>query len=570
MKTFCRLVVGGVALLASLTAAAQAPAFPGAEGYARYAVTGGRGGKVIHVTNLKDSGTGSLRAALNESGKRIIVFDVAGYIDLASDLVIKNGDVTIAGQTAPEPGITLRYRTVQNKASNVIMRFIRIRRSQVKDVNEGADATWGRECKSIILDHCSFSWSIDETASYYDNRDFTMQWCSVSESLNNAGHGKGAHGYGGIWGGKGASFHHNLIAHHNNRTPRINSARYAWDGYDKDKYANTVVAERVDLRNCVIYNWGTGNGAYGNMGGYLNIVNNYYKAGPATKNKTRVFQCSVDDGKNQIQKGTMGQFFISGNYMSSVNKENYDWTGVITDGSSDLTFTDAAGYYGEKGAKLSIKLASEVDAEAIEASTTTHTAAEAFEKVIGYVGASLYRDDVDARHVEEARTGTATYTGSVGKGIVDMVNDPEATADASLPSFPELETASRPAGFDTDGDGMPDAWEKANGLNPNDASDGAAYTLDAKKYYTNVEVYINSLVEDIVKAQNADALSAVDEYYPSFRATSLPAVSGAAEVVGFEYYTLSGKRIAEPGSGVSVRRTLYADGSSSADLVMKN
>lgn len=570
MKTFCRLVVGGVALLASLTAAAQAPAFPGAEGYARYAVTGGRGGKVIHVTNLKDSGTGSLRAALNESGKRIIVFDVAGYIDLASDLVIKNGDVTIAGQTAPEPGITLRYRTVQNKASNVIMRFIRIRRSQVKDVNEGADATWGRECKSIILDHCSFSWSIDETASYYDNRDFTMQWCSVSESLNNAGHGKGAHGYGGIWGGKGASFHHNLIAHHNNRTPRINSARYAWDGYDKDKYANTVVAERVDLRNCVIYNWGTGNGAYGNMGGYLNIVGNYYKAGPATKNKTRVFQCSVDDGKNQIQKGTMGQFFISGNYMSSVNKENYDWTGVITDGSSDLTFTDTAGYYGEKGAKLSIKLASEVDAEAIEASTTTHTAAEAFEKVIGYVGASLYRDDVDARHVEEARTGTATYTGSVGKGIVDMVNDPEATADASLPSFPELETASRPAGFDTDGDGMPDAWEKANGLNPNDASDGAAYTLDAKKYYTNVEVYINSLVEDIVKAQNADALSAVDEYYPSFRATSLPAVSGAAEVVGFEYYTLSGKRIAEPGSGVSVRRTLYADGSSSADLVMKN
>lgn len=569
MKTFSRFVVCGVALLASLTGVAQAPAFPGAEGYARYAVTGGRGGKVIHVTNLKDSGTGSLRAALSQSGKRIIVFDVSGYIDLASDLVIKNGDVTIAGQTAPEPGITLRYYTVQNKASNVIMRFIRIRRSQVKDVNEGADATWGRECKNIILDHCSFSWSIDETASYYDNRDFTMQWCSVSESLNNAGHGKGAHGYGGIWGGKGASFHHNLIAHHNNRTPRINSARYAWDGYDTGKYANTVVAERVDLRNCVIYNWGTGNGAYGNMGGYLNIVNNYYKAGPATKNKTRVFQCSVDDGKNNIEKGTMGQFFISGNYMASVGKENYDWSGVITDGSSDFTFTDAAGYYGTAGAKLSIKLGSEVDADVVDASTTTHSAQEAFDKVLSYVGASLYRDDVDARHAEEARTGTATFTGSVGKGIVDMVNDPDATADATRPSFPEFTSVARPAGFDTDGDGMPDAWEKANGLDPNDASDGAAYTLDGKKFYTNVEVYINSLVEDIVKAQNADAVSAVDEYYPSFRSTALPQVGEAAEVVGFEYFSLSGKRLAEPADGVSVRRTLYADGSFSADLVMK-
>ncbi|MGN0028139.1 MAG: pectate lyase [Marinilabiliaceae bacterium] len=569
MKAFNRFVVCGVALLASLTVAAQAPAFPGAEGYARYAVTGGRGGKVIHVTNLKDSGTGSLRAALNQSGKRIIVFDVSGYIDLASDLVIKNGDVTIAGQTAPEPGITLRYYTVQNKASNVVMRFIRIRRSQVKDVNEGADATWGRECKNIILDHCSFSWSIDETASYYDNRDFTMQWCSVSESLNNAGHGKGAHGYGGIWGGKGASFHHNLIAHHNNRTPRINSARYAWDGYDKDKYANTVVAERVDFRNCVIYNWGTANGAYGNMGGYLNIVGNYYKAGPATKNKTRVFQCSVDDGKNKIEKGTMGQFFISGNYMASVDKENYDWSGVITDGSSDFTFTDAAGYYGTAGAKLSIKLGSEVDADVVDANTTTHSAQEAFGKVLSYVGASLYRDDVDARHAEEARTGTATFTGSVGKGIVDMVNDPDATADATRPSFPALTSASRPAGFDTDGDGMPDAWERANGLDPNDASDGAAYTIDGKKFYTNVEVYINSLVEDIVKAQNADALSAVDEYYPSFRATALPAVSVEAEIIGFEYYSLSGKRLAEPANGISVRRTLYAGGSSSTDLVIK-
>ncbi len=548
-------------------ASAQAPAFPGAEGYARYAVSGGRGGKVIHVTNLNDSGTGSFRAAINTKGARIIVFDVAGYIDLKSDLVISNGDVTIAGQTAPSPGVTLRYYTLQNKADNVIMRFIRVRRSQVKDVNDGADATWGRQCKGVILDHCSFSWSIDETASYYDNRDFAMQWCSVSESLNEAGHDKGGHGYGGIWGGKGASFHHNLIAHHNNRTPRINSARYAWDGYDKTKYDNTVVAERVDLRNCVIYNWGTANGAYGNMGGYLNIVNNYYKAGPATKNTTRVFQCSVDDGTNKIKKGTMGQFYIKGNYMASVKKENYDWDGVITDGDKDFTFTDAAGYYGKEGAKLSIRLSSEVDADLLGSSTTTHTAAEAYEMVLDYVGASLYRDDVDARHAEEVRTGTATYKGVVGSGILDKVNDPNGAADSSKPSFPALESTSRPSGFDSDGDGMPDEWETAHGLNPKDATDGVAYSLDPKRWYTNVEVYINGIVEHIVKAQNEGAESAVEEYYPS--PSSSAAKRPVSAVSAFEYYTLGGARIAEPGHGVSVRRTIFADGSDVSELVMR-
>lgn len=557
--------------LASL-ATAQAPAFPGAEGYARYAVTGGRGGKVIHVTNLNDSGTGSLRAALNTSGARIIVFDVAGYIDLESDLDITKGDVTIAGQTAPSPGITLRYYTVQNKASNVIMRFIRVRRSQVKDVNEGADATWGRQCKNVILDHCSFSWSIDETASYYDNRDFTMQWCSVSESLNNAGHGKGAHGYGGIWGGKCASFHHNLIAHHNNRAPRINGARYAWSGYDTDKYANTVVAERVDLRNCVMYNWGTGNGAYGNMGGYLNIINNYYKAGPATKNKTRVFQASVDDGTNKIQEGTMGIYYINGNYVTAASKPaNYDWSGVLSDNSKKLYFTDTAGYYGEAGATVSIKLDSEVDADVLEANTTTHSAENAYEKVIDYVGACLYRDDVDARHAEEVRTGTATYSGEVGKGILDKVNDPSADEDETLPSFPTLTSASRPDNFDTDGDGMPDAWETANGLNPNDASDANLYTIDSqKKWYTNVEVYINSLVEDIVRAQNSDAVSAVDEYFPSFKTSAVRDVFASdAEISGFEYFTLEGKRLAEPQKGVSVRRMTFSDGHTASDLVIK-
>lgn len=573
MKKFFSVIASlSAAIICGSQAMAQAPAFPGAEGYARYAVTGGRGGKIIHVTNLNDSGTGSLRAALNTSGARIIVFDVAGYIDLKSDLKIKEGDVTIAGQTAPAPGITLRYYTVVNQADNVIMRFIRIRRSQVKSVSEDADATWGRQQTGIILDHCSFSWSIDETASYYDNRDFTMQWCSVSESLNNAGHGKDAHGYGGIWGGKCASFHHNLIAHHNNRTPRINSARYAWDGYDKTKYANTVVAEHVDLRNCVIYNWGTGNGAYGNMGGYLNIINNYYKAGPATKNKTRVFQASVDDGSNKIEKGTMGLFYINGNYVTAASTpENYDWDGVSSDNDKKLYFTDAAGYYGTEGATVSIKLDTEVDADVLDATTTTHSATEAYDKVLTYVGACLYRDDVDARHAEEARTGTATYTGDTGKGILDKVNDPDKTQDSSLPSFPEFTSASRPSGYDSDGDGMPDEWEKAYGLNPNDASDAKTYTLDPQKWYTNIEVYINSIVESIVRAQNADAENSIDEYYPTLKSQTAigDITANEAEIIAFEYYTLDGKRLSEPQKGISVRRAIYSDGKSVSDLVTK-
>lgn len=255
------------ASLISISTMAQAPAFPGAEGHGRF-VTGGRGCKIYHVTNLNDSGTGSFREAV-KSGKRIIVFDVAGVIALKSDLKIAD-NITILGQTAPSPGITLRYYTVQPGSNNII-RFIRIRRGQEKNINDGADASWQRNKTGIIYDHCSFSWSIDEVASFYDNNNFTMQWCTVAESLTNPGHSKGAHGYGGIWGGKLASFHHNFVAHLMNRGPRFNGARYGWTGYTSNKeystykWQNTVQAENVDFRNCVMYNaQGT---CYGGPGG---------------------------------------------------------------------------------------------------------------------------------------------------------------------------------------------------------------------------------------------------------------------------------------------------------------
>jgi len=331
------LILGG----ATAFAADMVPAFPGAEGHGRY-TTGGRGGKVIHVTNLNDSGTGSLRAAVSGSSKKTVVFDVSGYIDLKSDLKI-GANTTIAGQTAPGQGITLRYYTVRPNGDNIIIRFLRMRRSQIKDVNDGADAAFTRNYSNIILDHCSLSWSIDEVASFYDNRDFTLQWCTVAEGLANPGHSKGAHSYGGIWGGKNASFHHNFIAHVQNRAPRFNGARYGWDGYDKEKYSSTVDAERVDFRNCVIYNWGNGDGCYGGPGGgYINIVNNYYKAGPGTKNKTRVTAVSVASSGNASSEhpelyGLASRYFIDGNYVTAAsNPENFDWDGVRYDSACSL------------------------------------------------------------------------------------------------------------------------------------------------------------------------------------------------------------------------------------------
>ena len=515
------------------TMSAQAPAFPGAEGFGRY-TTGGRGGKIIHVTNLNDSGTGSLRWALSQSGAKTIVFDVGGYIDLKSELKVSS-NTTIAGQTAPGDGITLRYYTLSlNGCDNVIIRFIRCRRSQVKDVNDGADATWGRNRKNIIIDHCSFSWSIDEVASFYDNKDFTMQWCNITEALANAGHSKKAHSYGGIWGGKNASFHHNFIAHVQNRAPRFNGARYNWNGYDKEKYENSIQAERVDFRNCVMYNWGDGNGCYGGPGGgYINMVNNYYKAGPGTKNKTRVTQVSVSDasngGKNPFP-GYASRYYINGNYVTAASTpENYDWKGVIFDNglytsNGEKYIADPNHYYGEN--QTYVQNTNGVDCirlkldEPIESGeVTTHNAQTAFDKVVRFGGASYMRDECDIRYAEEAENGTTTFKGAIAKraGILDVINDPEGTEDPTTASYPYLRGKQQETGFDTDGDGMPNDWEVANGLDPNNPNDAKETTIDsAKEWYTNLEVYLNSLVQYIMVEGNSDADDAVVEYYPAY------------------------------------------------------
>jgi len=494
MRTIQVLLTFMAGMLMSLPASSQekTPAFPGAEGFGRY-VTGGRGGKVYHVTNLNDAGEGSLRWALNQNGAKIIVFDVSGTIHLKSSLDISKGNVTIAGQTAPGDGICVADYPMQIKTNNVIVRYMRFRLGNKNVQVNGADG-WdgfgGFDQSDIIVDHCSVSWSIDECLSIYGNKNTTVQWCLVAQSLQDAGHSKGSHGYGGNWGGSGASFHHNLMAHHESRVPRL-GPRYT-----------TQLDERMDMRNNVFYNY-CGNGCYGGEAMNVNIVNNYYKPGPGTAQigttkqeriaglgiRTESYITSYPDYAPTLH--VWGKYFVEGNVNPKYNAvTNDNWQYGIY---NQINASSNDGLYNEE-VKDSIRLSQPIDYVV----TTTHTAEQAYEKVLAYAGASLHRDTFDDLMVNDTREGLATYTGAGNhKGIIDSQED-NRPADASddWSAWPTLNSAPAPA--DTDRDGMPDDWEAANGLNPNDASDGAITTSDG---YTNLEHYLNSIVAGITEAQ---------------------------------------------------------------------
>lgn len=495
------------ALFAQTATAEDAPAFPGAEGFGRY-VTGGRGGTVYHVTTLEDNNNvGSFRYAINQAGKRIIVFDVSGTIQLKSTLELKKPNVTIAGQTAPGDGICISGYPFKISTNNVIIRYMRFRVGSSNVTVSGADGWDGLgslDQKNIIVDHCSVSWSIDECCSFSGCSNITLQWSLVSQSLVNAGHNKGAHGYGGNWGGSGASYHHNLLAHHGSRTPRLGPR------------PTTQTDERMDMRNNVIYNFG-GNGCYGGEGMNVNIVNNYYKPGPGSPTgdkgkriagigiRTKEYCTEYPDYAPMLH--VWGKYFVEGNVNSmygDVTEDNwtYGMYNQIDASDNDGTYTAVT--------KDTIKL----DAPIENIPVTMHTAEMAYEKVLKYVGASIKRDALDEIMISDTRDGKASFTGTGnGSGFINTENDVKY-ADGTT-GLPVLTSGTAPT--DTDKDGMPDAWETANGLNPNSSSDGKLYTLDSKGFYTNVEVYINSIVEDMVKNQNAEAVTSTDEYYPMYK-----------------------------------------------------
>ncbi|MDR7370299.1 pectate lyase [Flavobacterium aquidurense] len=442
----------------------EALAFPGAEGGGRKTI-GGRGGKVIKVTSLEDADTpGTLRYAINQQGPRIVVFNVSGTIYLKSSLHINVNDITIAGQTAPGGGICIAHYDVDVSADNVVMRYLRFRMGDVNKIE--ADALGGRFHKNIIVDHCSVSWSTDECVSFYQNENFTLQWCIISESLKNSAHSKGSHGYGGIWGGKNATFHHNLVASHDSRNPRLG------------EYANHAFAltDLVDLRNNVIYNWG-GNSCYGGEAMNVNIVNCYYKPGPATVKKDRIIAIDKNTKANISPNpvyNIWGKYYINGNEVEGSPETTKDnWTyGVYNQ--------FAAGYGVVFDAdKIAIKQNTPHNA----AFVTTHTAQKAYDLVLKFAGASLVRDAVDNRIIIDVKTGKATIKDG-GNGSKNGLID----SQSAVGGWPEL--ASGTVLQDTDNDGIPDEWEKTNRLDPK-KNDANSRTLSP--VYDNIEVYINSI-----------------------------------------------------------------------------
>jgi len=420
---------------------AGAPAFPGAEGFGKFTI-GGRGGQVIEVTNLNDHGPGSFRAACEAEGPRTVVFRVSGTIALESKFKIVHPYLTIAGQTAPGAGICIKNYQVNFDTSHLIIRYMRFRPGD--EAGKEQDG-FGGKGDHIIIDHCTASWGIDEVFSINKGSNLTVQWCLVSESLTRSLHHKGDHGYGGLWGGPGGSWHHNILAHHTSRNPRA---------------SGNAESGLLDYRNNVIYNWGF-NSAYGGELWPRNWINNYYKYGPATSEKVRrrIF----------LQKDPRGKMYATGNFVFGFPNISADnWKGGI-DFAEDGEATEAT---------------LRVNEPFVVAPVSTQSAEAAYELVLAQAGCSSVRDSVDTRIIKEIRTGTATYGeryGGGGKGIID--------SQKAVGGWPELR--SDPARADADHDGLPDVWETAHGLDPNNPADGEKDSGDG---YTNLEKYLNSLV----------------------------------------------------------------------------
>ena len=435
---------------------ANIPAFPGAEGYGSV-TPGGRGGQVIAVTNLHANGPGSLQAACDVKGPRIVVFNVSGTID--GDVKIKNDFITIAGQSAPGDGIMIKGNLAID-ANDVVIRYLRVRTD-----HEG-DALGGRYRKNIIVDHVSASWSSDEVFSLYHNENVTIQWCMITEACAKA---DGSHRFGGIWGNQHATYHHNLIAHNDSRNVRWASGC----GYN-------------DYRNNVLYNWGY-QSCYGGEAhqkgdrrkppiefSAINMIANYYKPGPATR--ANVKDCIVSPSARG--EDDYGSWHVAENYV---------------DGFPEVTSDN---WFGVKGNKFT-KLATPWDAMPIH----QQSAADAYLTVLDQAGCSLpKRDSIDSRIAEEVRNGTASHGNN---GIITKQED--------VGGWPQLQSAEAP--LDSDNDGMPDDWENKFGLDANAADDNSSD--NDGDGYTNVEEYLNGtdpneFVDYTKPENNLSSLEAAD------------------------------------------------------------
>lgn len=434
------------------------PAFPGAWGGGMF-TTGGRGGAVVEVTNLNDSGPGSLRAAIEQAGPRIVVFRVAGIIQLQSNLDIDNPDITIAGQSAPGDGICLANHSLNINTHNVILRHLRVRRGRPEG-GQGSDNIGGNPEGQIIVDHCSASWGMDENLSLYrymkpmpdgsrlklPTENVTVQWCISSEALN-----AGNHAFGGTWGGRDSTFHHNLFACNTGRNPSIG------------------MSGEFDYRNNVIFNWRHRTMDGGDETSMINVINCYYKPGPAA-NRDMVSTIARIEQRNMYSPGNRWR---PGNWYPEAAPRPGKWyvAGNIVEGFPEITANNWEGMRGpEEIARVNTPFEGwPVNQEA---------ALEAFESVLAKAGATLpRRDAVDVRVTNMVRTGEMVTENGI-------VNDPREVG-----GYPDYSFTPDQAAADSDHDGMPDTWETAHGLNGQDASDGPLDT-DGDGY-TNVEEYLN-------------------------------------------------------------------------------
>jgi len=413
------------------------PSFPGAEGFGAR-TPGGRGGRVIKVTNLNTSGPGSLQAACSAEGPRIVVFEVSGVIP--GDVSIEHGQITIMGQTAPGAGITIKGMLSTPwdpeglaRYEDIVIRFLRIRPDPRPGISwaDGIQFSGVRRC---VLDHISCSWASDETIDIYTAQDITIQWCTIEES-DTQGHPKGRHNYGLISGPEGqmVSIHHTLYAHHSRRCPAI---------------ANGP----SDIRNIVVYNFRDGLSHEGHTPNNLgfNIIGNYYKPGP---NEPNIFPFNFVSNVS---------YYLRDNYIEGV--------GMIQDPWAEAYKLYGLQYYASKGVKA--------EQETVVPPVTTHSPLEAYELVLEKAGC-FPRDTVTRRTIAEVRN----CTGSWGR------HDPGDLMAGLTPKTPPT---------DSDNDGMPDAWERANGLDP---SDGTDHNTIMSSGYTAIEEYCNMLAEKLIETQ---------------------------------------------------------------------